>query len=536
MPLTHTRSGFYWKAVLFALAALLAYSTSALPSDAHTAAPDYTDITGNYAEQQILSLSEQGILHGFPGGRFEPNRHVTRGQLLAYLMNLLEPTTNVRPAPGPMIFSDVPPGNWDFNYVDSAWTAGWLVPDWLNIRVGGAFHENYEASRGDAASFFVAALVHSGILTSLPSGQSPLAFAEENGLFSGIPKDTQRIYLTRAGAAVVLANMQAYVTAREPTTAAASASVASLQTPAPLVIGWNYGASVATFEQQDQTAPTIGTYVYDGLALTSHGFAGAPGPAYAATLRQMHKGAWALFGNADDTSLTSAMLATAARRSTLVTSILGVCRDDGFTGANIDFEDISPGDRTAFTAFVQSLSAQAQTAGITITVDVPPPSAGSWAAAYNYAALGQAATALVVMMYDEHWSSDPVPGPVTSLAWAQSNLYTLRKAVPADRLVLGLPLYTRAWPASSSSLQTQSIPLTQMESWVAHDLVTRVYDKADGQWRDIADVDGTRLLFWQDGVHTLQQIAALGARDGLAGYAFWQLGYEPSGSLRSILS
>ncbi|MCY0868995.1 MAG: glycosyl hydrolase family 18 protein [Firmicutes bacterium] len=536
MPFTHPRTRRSLKVCLLALSAVLTCLTSSVVHDAHAQPPVYTDIAGSYAQRQILALSEQGVMHGFPGGRFEPNRHLTRGQLLAYLMNLLEPITDVHPTPGPTIFSDVTPGNWDFNYVQGAWQAGWLVPNWLNIRVGGSFHENDEASRGDAASLFVAALLHSRSLPSLPTGESPLAFAQDNDLFSGIPSGTQRTYLTRAGAAVVLANMQAYIAAHDAATAATAEGEGSNPTPAKLVIGWNYGASVPQFVQQDRDAPTIGTYVYDGLLLTPRGFTGAPGPTYAAAMAKVHKSAWALFGNADDTSLTNTMLGTATRRSLLVQSILRVCQTDGFCGANIDFEDMSASDRAPFTAFVEALSAQASADGIAVTVDVPPPSAGSWAAAYDYAALGRTTKAVVVMMYDEHWSSDPVAGPVTSYGWAQSNLDALRKLIPANRLVLGLPLYTRAWRLSGSGPQTQSIPIEQMEAWVAHDLVLRAYDARAGQWRDVASIGNTRLEFWQDGIHTLNNVATLAVQDGLAGYAFWQLGFESPGTLNSILS
>ncbi len=191
-------------------AAALVVGAIAPAAFAASGAVSYTDINGNFAEQDIIALSQQGYIHGYSDGQFRPNQLVTRGQFLAYFMNVVEAATGVKPGAHKQYFSDIPPKNWDYNYVGPAEAAGWIVPNWIGVKVGGAFNENYQASWGDAASFFVAAMEKAGKLTST-GGAAPLAYAKSIGLFQGIPSSQNQIYLNRASAAVVLYNILSYV-------------------------------------------------------------------------------------------------------------------------------------------------------------------------------------------------------------------------------------------------------------------------------------------------------------------------------------
>ena len=191
-------------------AAALIVGAIAPAAFAATGTVSYTDINGNFAEQDIISLSQQGYIHGYSDGQYRPNELVTRGQFLAYFMNVVKSATAVSPGAHKQYFADIPPRNWDYNYVGAAEAAGWLVPSWINVKLGGRFNENYQASWGDAASFFVAAMERAGKLTST-GGMAPLAYAKSIGLFQGIPSSQNQIYLNRASAAVVLYNILSYV-------------------------------------------------------------------------------------------------------------------------------------------------------------------------------------------------------------------------------------------------------------------------------------------------------------------------------------
>lgn len=203
----------YQKLVSIAMTVALLGGVSpvALAATSNTATVSYTDISGNFAQQQIIQLTEDGYIHGYSNGTFRPNDPVTRGQFLAYLMNVL----HVKPDLHAMqYFADVQPGNWDYSYVGAAIESGFDMGDnwkyWINAPIGGIFNENYQASWGDVASFLVGALESQQKLT-LPPNTSPLSYMTAIGIFQGIPNTESHVYLDRASTAMVLSNILQYL-------------------------------------------------------------------------------------------------------------------------------------------------------------------------------------------------------------------------------------------------------------------------------------------------------------------------------------
>ncbi len=193
-------------------AAAMILGTLAPAAFAATSSTSYTDISGNFAATQIAQLTQDGFIHGFSDNTYRPNDPVTRGQFLAYYMKAVQSVTGIAPSANMQVYSDVAPGNWAFNFVGAAESNGWVNPYWVGARVGYAFHENYKASWGDAASFFVASMVQAGKLT-LPKGVAPLAYVQTLGLLQGIPSTdvpSANKYMDRADAAMFLSNVLAW--------------------------------------------------------------------------------------------------------------------------------------------------------------------------------------------------------------------------------------------------------------------------------------------------------------------------------------
>lgn len=192
-------------------AAALVLGTVAPAAFAQSTSNPYTDISGNFAEQQIIQLTNAGYIHGFSDGTYRPTDPLSRGQLLSYFLLSMESATGVKPVAEAQYFADVPPHNWAFNFVGAAEEAGWINPYWIGVRPGYNFNENYQASFGDAASFFVAAMEKAGMLTTAQmNGMAPLAWARANGLFQNIPNGNSTVYMTRADAAMFLTNAIAW--------------------------------------------------------------------------------------------------------------------------------------------------------------------------------------------------------------------------------------------------------------------------------------------------------------------------------------
>ncbi len=145
-------------------------------------------------------------------------------------------------------------------------------------------------------------------------------------------------------------------------------------------------------------------------------------------------------------------------QSELIEELLEKAREDNVDGINIDFENMGrdPAIRDGFTAFMEELYQETRRRNITLSVDVTRPGNTSWSACYDHGALAEASDYVVLMAYDEHWSGSPVAGPVASLSWVESSIEdVLDEGVPPEKLVLGVPFYSRTWETEQERIEVE---------------------------------------------------------------------------------
>lgn len=102
----------------------------------------FQDTQSNWAQNSIQTLSNQGVITGYPDGSFRPQGLVTRAEYSAMLVKAL----GLNPAPGAsQTFSDVPRTNWAFPAIETVRASG-LVSGYPN----GAFMPNRSITRAEA--------------------------------------------------------------------------------------------------------------------------------------------------------------------------------------------------------------------------------------------------------------------------------------------------------------------------------------------------------------------------------------------------
>jgi spore germination protein YaaH len=237
---------------------------------------------------------------------------------------------------------------------------------------------------------------------------------------------------------------------------------------------------------------------------------------------------------------------SAGARQAFIDAIVPLVLGAGGHGVNIDLEGVRGEDREAFTLFVTEVAAAFHNADPDSHVSVAVP-AVDWSDAFDTAALLQAADALFIMGYDYHWRGGN-PGPVAPLTsgtlWPERlNLgrtiadYTAPIAI-ADhrRLILGLPLYGRDWPADSEQAPAErprdegggligdasSVFFRDWKAGLSDDDILWDVDsatpwhayQADGQWHQI----------WAEDVVSISAKLDLAVEHDL-GLGFWALGY-----------
>ena len=85
-----------------------------------TVSVNFPDITGHWAEDDIIELAEMGIVNGYDNGNFGPNDYITRAAITKIALNAFE--YDVYEANS--AFTDISDGVWYENYVNSAYEYG----------------------------------------------------------------------------------------------------------------------------------------------------------------------------------------------------------------------------------------------------------------------------------------------------------------------------------------------------------------------------------------------------------------------------
>lgn len=172
---------------------------------------------------------------------------------------------------------------------------------------------------------------------------------------------------------------------------------------------------------------------------------------------------WATINNSmttpGSTNYTTKVLADSTLRDKTIAQYLFYACLYGVDGINVDYEDLSSQDtakiKTNFAAFVSRMSEYTNRLGLTLSVDVMVPK--SWnLKLYDYSELAKAADYICVMSYDEHYSGSTYAGSVSSREFYTEAMEIALKYVPADKLVMGIPFYTRVWTVEENGRKISS--------------------------------------------------------------------------------
>ncbi len=83
----------------------------------------FSDLQTHWARSDVEQLAQLGVVEGRGGGRFEPERAVTRAEMVRMLVAMLDRDPARKPrqtAPSTPTFADVPPEAWYYDAVESA--------------------------------------------------------------------------------------------------------------------------------------------------------------------------------------------------------------------------------------------------------------------------------------------------------------------------------------------------------------------------------------------------------------------------------
>lgn len=295
---------------------------------------------------------------------------------------------------------------------------------------------------------------------------------------------------------------------------------------------WDVKGKAAVLEKEGKIsglnvlAPTWFSLISDSGLIANKAEMG-----YAAAAHQKGYKVWALVDNGFDPNMTHAILYSRSARDKVINQLIFYAALYQLDGINIDFENIYDDDKDQLSEFVSELSAVLKQQNLTISIDVTVPlNVSFWSKCYDRRKLAEAVDYVMVMTYDEYWAASPVSGPVASLGWVESSLQKTLKQVPKQKLLLGIPFYTRQWAESDvdGAVKTKAKTMSMMdvERCIKERNLEVVWLDDKGLNYTEYYADDKRYRIWIEDEKSLALKVNLVNTYDLAGVAAWRKGFE----------
>jgi len=239
---------------------------------------------------------------------------------------------------------------------------------------------------------------------------------------------------------------------------------------------------------------------------------------------------WGLVTNGFSLSRTRATIPDAAMRQKIIRQLLAYAAIYDLDGINMDFENMYLSEKNDYVALIREMAPLAKEQGLVLSVDVTFLSTSeAWSRCFDRPALSEICDYVMVMAYDEHVSGTDHSGSVGSLPWVEYGLQRLLDGgeIPAAKLVLGLPFYTRLWTEERGHRPKQTVySMRGVHQLLEEKNLTPVYDPETGQNYVEFTENGLRQRLWIEDEVSMAQRVRLVAKYGFAGVAAWRRGFE----------
>jgi spore germination protein YaaH len=131
------------------------------------------------------------------------------------------------------------------------------------------------------------------------------------------------------------------------------------------------------------------------------------------------------------------------------------------------------------------------------------------------------------MTYDQHWGSSPKAGSTAELPWVEENLVKTLNEVPAQKLLLGIPLYTRLWALENKDGKLTSKALNVENAWdqIEENEATVAWNSQVGQYQASFEKDGITYQMWLEDADSVNMKTSLIHKYSLAGACVWAVNF-----------
>ena len=226
---------------------------------------------------------------------------------------------------------------------------------------------------------------------------------------------------------------------------------------------------------------------------------------------------------------SSAVLRDAEVQQALVASVIETLQKKNFYALDIDFEYVFPEERELYAAFVQRLRETLNPLGYPVLAALAPKTSamqrGLLYEAHDYALLGAAANAVLLMTYEWGYTYGP-PMAVAPLPQVRQVLEYALSEIAAEKIFLGVPLYGYDWPLpyEQGASRAESISSEQAVALARRYGAEIQFDEtAQSPHFTYADRGGRQHEVWFEDARSIRAKLSLVEEFGLQGIGCWNL-------------
>lgn len=255
-----------------------------------------------------------------------------------------------------------------------------------------------------------------------------------------------------------------------------------------------------------------------------HANVGDNGTNYIKWAKQRNYKIWAMVSNNSYKDTTSKILNSYKLRTNLINNILYAVTTYNLDGVNIDFENLKKEDKELFSRFIIELKPKLKDAGKVLSVDTTALDGGDdWSECYDRNTIGNVADYIVFMGYDQYTSKSKNPGTTAGYNWLETNVKKLidREEVKSEKIILGIPFYTRLWQEKNGKLSSQTVPMKEISKVLPSNVQKTWDDKLKQNYVEYKK-NNTTFKMWLEDDESIKAKIGLVKEYNLAGIASWE--------------
>ena len=255
---------------------------------------------------------------------------------------------------------------------------------------------------------------------------------------------------------------------------------------------------------------------------------------------------WAVFrdfhGGTNSYDETYETLRYTSKRAKLEDQVVAAAVAAGVDGINLDFELISSKCGVHYVQLVRELSVKCHQNNLVFSVDNYVPQ--SYNSHYDLKEQGIVADYVVIMAYDEHTEGSYEAGSVASISYLQNGIEKTLEKVSADKVIAGIPFFTRLWFETAKSpeelseeagteaasypnkVSSKALGMEEAAQSVVNAGATAQWDEKTQQNYAKWSADGGTYRIWLEDAQSLEAKLKVIQENKLAGVAEWSLGRE----------